>query len=138
MTLCRVLNPYTSYSVYVAGLVLKKLLNTYPDKVNGQEAVSKKKAQLIYDALEAHPETYTVIPKKSVRSRMNICFRVGGDVEKYAHSEKEFLKQSTELGMAGLKGHRSQGGIRASNYNSVTLEGAEKLVNFIHSFAKSA
>ena len=64
------------FSVYIAGQVLKKLLATYPDKVNGQEAVSNKKAELIYAALEAHPDAYKIMPDKSVRSRMNICFRV--------------------------------------------------------------
>lgn len=56
--------------------MLKKLLKSYPDKVAGQEAVSEKKAALIYGALEAHPETYKIVPDKSVRSRMNVCFRV--------------------------------------------------------------
>jgi len=65
-----------SSSVYIAGQVLKLLLSTYPDKVDGQEAVAAKKAELIYGALETHPEVYRVVPDKSVRSRMNICFRV--------------------------------------------------------------
>jgi phosphoserine aminotransferase len=50
-------------------------------------------------------------------------------------AEKAFLKQATENGLTGLKGHRSVGGIRASNYNSISLEGAEKLVGYINSFA---
>lgn len=67
---------------------------------------------------------------------MNICFRVnkGGDTDA---AEKAFLKQGTELGLTGLKGHRSVGGIRASNYNSIPLEGAEKLAKFIESYAKA-
>lgn len=56
--------------------MLKKLLATFPDKVDGQEALANKKAQLIYSALEAHPDAYKVVPDKSVWSRMNICFRV--------------------------------------------------------------
>lgn len=63
-------------SVYIAGQVLKKLLRTFPDKVDGQQALSAKKAELIYGALEAHPEAYQIVPDKLVRSRMNICFRV--------------------------------------------------------------
>jgi phosphoserine aminotransferase len=50
-------------------------------------------------------------------------------------SEKAFLKGSVEVGLTGLKGHRSVGGIRASNYNSISLEGAEKLAKYIKSFA---
>lgn len=134
--------------------MLKKLLATYPDKVDGQEAVSNKKAALIYAALDAHPDAYRVVPDKFARSRMNICFRVikvsnsilgnrgfktnepnqGGDVDE---AEKSFLKQSTDLGLTGLKGHRSVGGIRASNYNSIALEGAEKLATFINKFASA-
>lgn len=123
-------------SVYVAGQVLKKLLRTFPDKAAGQEAVANKKASLIYTALEAHPDVYRIVPDKSVRSRMNICFRVtkGGDVDA---TEKAFLKDATSIGLTGLKGHRSVGGIRASNYNSIPLEGAEKLAAFIESFAKA-
>jgi phosphoserine aminotransferase len=117
--------------VYIAGRVLKRLLRLYPDKVQGQQAVSESKAQIIYKALEAHPETYKIIPDKTVRSRMNICFRIdGGDT-----TEAAFLKQGTALGLTGLKGHRDVRGIRASNYNSVPVEGAEKLAKFIGTFA---
>ena len=118
-------------SVYIAGRVLKKLLVQNPDGIQGQQAVSEKKAQLIYDALEAYPGIYHIIPDKAVRSRMNICFRIeGGDA-----TEEAFLKQGAALGLTGLKGHRDLRGIRASNYNSVSLEGAEKLTKFIGTFA---
>lgn len=131
-------NSIVSISVYIAGQVLKKLLTTYTDKVDGQEATSNKKAQLIYGALDAHPDVYKVVPHKSARSRMNICFRVtrgGGDIDAV---EKTFLKESTGLGLTGLKGHRSVGGIRASNYNSISVEGAEKLAKFLGDFAKGS
>ena len=136
--------------------MLKRLLQTFPDKVDGQQALAVKKADLIYGALDAYPEVYKVVPDKSVRSRMNICFRVtrvstqreiaihtrygtntceqNGAVDQ---AEKTFLKESTAIGLTGLKGHRSVGGIRASNYNSIPLEGAEKLAKFIHDFAKA-
>jgi phosphoserine aminotransferase len=70
---CRLL---TLVSVYIAGQVLKKSLAFFPDKVDGQQALAEKKANLIYAALDAHPEAYKVVPEKSVRSRMNVCFRV--------------------------------------------------------------
>ena len=117
--------------MYIAGRVLKKLLQQYPDKVQGQQAVSELKAQLIYTALEACPDVYKIIPDKTVRSRMNICFRIkGGDA-----AEETFLKQGVTLGLTGLRGHRDVRGIRASNYNSVSLEGAKKLASFIGTFA---
>jgi phosphoserine aminotransferase len=92
-------------SVYIAGRVLKKLLQTYPDKIEGQQAVSDKKAEIIYGALEAYPDIYKIVPDKAARSHMNICFRVakGGDVDA---SEKAFLKEASTLGLTGLKGHR--------------------------------
>jgi phosphoserine aminotransferase len=96
-----------------------------------------------------------IVPDKSVRSRMNICFRVthvrffpevlialkqsNSDINQLEsgvdESEKAFLKGAEAQGLTGLKGHRSVGGIRASNYNSISLEGAEKLAAYIELFA---
>lgn len=110
---------------------MKRLLQQHPDKVQGQELLSQKKAQLIYEALEAYPDIYQIIPDKAARSRMNICFRIkGGDAV-----EEAFLKDAAALGLTGLKGHRELKGIRASNYNSISLEAAEKLADFIRAFA---
>ena len=118
--------------MYIAGQVLKRLLLQHP-KVQGQQAIAEEKARVIYRALEAHPDIYMVIPDKTVRSRMNICFRIkGGDP-----TEEAFLKKATALRLTGLKGHRSLGGLRASNYNSVSLESAQKLASFIDVFASS-
>ncbi|RMJ26118.1 phosphoserine aminotransferase [Aspergillus sp. HF37] len=130
-------NTLSIFDVYVAGQVLKKLLATFPDKVDGQAAVAGRKASLLYDALEAHPDVYKVVPDKTVRSRMNICFRVikGGNTEE---AEKAFLKGATEKGLLGLKGHRSVGGIRASNYNAVPESGVEKLVAYLKEFAAAS
>jgi len=129
-------NTLSILDVYIAGQVLKRLLTTFPNKVDGQQALATKKADIIYAALEANPDAYKIVPSKDVRSRMNVCFRVikGGDVDA---AEKAFLKESTAQGLTGLKGHRSVGGIRASNYNSIPLAGAEKLAAFINSFAKA-
>ncbi|ORY71175.1 phosphoserine aminotransferase-like protein [Pseudomassariella vexata] len=128
-------NTLSIFDVYVAGQVLKKLLATYPDRVDGQQAVADKKAALIYGALEKRPDVYRIVPDKTVRSRMNICFRVTGDDTDA--SEKSFLDASKKLGLEGLKGHRSVGGIRVSNYNSIPLEGAERLVKFLDEFGKA-
>lgn len=130
-------NTLSIFDVYVAGQVLKKLLATFPDKVQGQEAVAGKKANLIYDALDAYPDVYKVVPDKSVRSRMNVCFRVtkGGNVD---DAEKAFLKGATDRGLLGLKGHRSVGGIRASNYNAIPEAGVQQFVAFLKEFATTA
>lgn len=123
-------NTLSIFDVYIAGLVLKSLLERFPTKVDGQQAEAEKKAEMIYGALEKHSEIYKIVPDKSVRSKMNICFTIAAPRE-----EKKFLDGAAELGLLGLKGHRSVGGIRASNYNSVTVEGAEKLVKYLEKFA---
>ncbi|PIG82321.1 phosphoserine aminotransferase [Aspergillus arachidicola] len=129
-------NTLPIFDVYLAGQVLKKLLATFPDKVDGQQAEAQKKADMIYDAADAYPEVYKVVPDKSVRSRMNVCFRVikGGNVDE---AEKAFLKGAVERGITGLKGHRSVGGIRASNYNAIPVSGAEKLVAYLKEYAQA-
>jgi phosphoserine aminotransferase len=106
-------NTLPIFDVWVAGQVMSGLVNSYGTKrIGGQEDVSDEKARLIYDAIEKYPDVYRVVPDKSVRSRMNICFRVnGGDADK----EKAFLSGAEKKGLLGLKGHRSVGGIRASN-----------------------
>ncbi|KAF9891635.1 Phosphoserine transaminase [Aspergillus nanangensis] len=129
-------NTLPIFDVFLAGQVLKKLIATFPDKVDGQQAVAQKKADLIYGSLDAYPNVYKVVPETSVRSRMNICFRVtkGGDVDE---AEKAFLKGAVERGLTGLKGHRSVGGIRASNYNAVAEAGAEKLAAYLKEYAEA-
>lgn len=65
---------------------------------------------------------------------MLLTCQQGGNTDE---AEKAFLKEATAQGLTGLKGHRSVGGIRASNYNSISLEGAEKLAAYLESFAKA-
>ncbi|KAJ6145160.1 hypothetical protein N7470_009055 [Penicillium chermesinum] len=118
-------NTLPIFNLWIAGQVMA-------DLVSGQEAIADQKAQLIYGALDKYPGVYRVVPDKRVRSRMNICFRIcGGDDTK----EKEFLAGAEKQLLQGLKGHRSVGGIRASNYNAVPLENVQKLVQYLESFA---
>ncbi|KAK5163622.1 Phosphoserine transaminase [Saxophila tyrrhenica] len=129
-------NTLPIFDVWIAGKVMERLLSLHSSSssaIEGQEAESNKKATMIYGALEAHPDVYSVVPDKSVRSRMNICVRVkGGDAE----AEKAFLKGAESRGLMGLKGHRSVGGIRVSNYNAVPVAAAEKLTKYMEEFAK--
>lgn len=106
-------NTLPIFDVWVAGQVMSGLVDIYGTKrIGGQEEISNEKARLIYEALDKYPDVYRVVPDKSARSRMNICFRVrGGD----ADQEKAFLAGAEKKGLTGLKGHRSVGGIRASN-----------------------
>lgn len=139
-------NTLPIFNLYVATLVLQQLVSTYgAKKVSGQEEVAGRKAKILYDTLDANPQTYHVVPAKNVRSRMNICFRIvssgqtseTGAVVPDEAKEKAFLAGAESRGLLGLKGHRSVGGIRASNYNAVPLENAQKLAEYLVEFAKS-
>lgn len=67
---------------------------------------------------------------------MNICFRLLENGKDSETAENKFVELAKDTrGLLGLKGHRSVGGIRASNYNSVSVEGAEKLANFLKYWA---
>lgn len=127
-------NTMPIFSIWIAGQVMKSLLAMHGEaKLAGQEELSNSKAKLIYDILDANPEIYQVVPQKAVRSRMNICFRVRkGD----ATSEKEFLDGAERQLLQGLKGHRSVGGIRISNYNAVTLDNVKRLATYLEEFIK--
>lgn len=145
-------NTMPIFSLWIAGEVMRGLLATHGDsKVAGQEAVSNAKAENIYRILDANPKVYQPVNDKSVRSRMNICFRV-----KDAATEKEFLEGAEARMLQGLKGHRSVGGIRfvacillilgddganlwrrASNYNAVPMVNVEKLAQYLSDFARA-
>ena len=92
---------------------MRGLLAAHGDsKAAGQEAVSNAKAETIYRILDANPDVYQPVNHTSVRSRMNICFRV-----RDAATEKEFLGGAEARMLQGLKGHRSVGGIRYLTYS---------------------
>jgi phosphoserine aminotransferase len=116
-------NTLPIFDVWIAGQVMSHLVQTFgTKKIGGQEEISTQKAQDIYSTLDASPDVYQVVPQKSVRSRMNICFRVaGGDAGK----EKAFLAGAEKRGLLGLKGHRSVGGIRCSNCESLIVPRAQ-------------
>lgn len=126
-------NTLPIFNLWIAAQVMRNLAAEFgSQRVGGQEAVANRKAQMLYQVLDAHPDIYTVVPDKVVRSRMNVCFRVyGGDEGR----EKEFLKGAEERHLLGLKGHRSVGGIRASNYNAVSVENVQKLVGWLEDYA---
>ncbi|KAK3670935.1 Phosphoserine transaminase [Recurvomyces mirabilis] len=130
-------NTLPIFDVWIAGQVIQRLLEQAPDakspRISVQEAESNEKAGLLYAVLDEFPGMYQVVPDKSVRSRMNLCFRIKhGDAE----AEKAFLKGAEGRGLLGLKGHRSVGGIRASNYNAVSVQAAEKLAEYLRDFAE--
>ena len=117
------------YAIYIAGLVYKWAL-----KNGGLEAMkerNEKKANILYDFLD-NSTLFKPTAEKNSRSMMNVCF-VTGD----ADLDKKFCKEAQEAGFVNLKGHRSVGGMRASIYNAMPIEGVEALVEFMAEFEKN-
>ena len=116
------------YSIYVAGLVFKWLLET--GGLEEREKINVKKASILYDFLD-NSKIFKATADKEVRSLMNVCF-VTGDAEK----DKAFVSAASKAGFVNLKGHRVVGGMRASIYNAMPVEGVEALVEFMREYEK--
>jgi phosphoserine aminotransferase len=122
------LNTPPTYAIYIAGLVFKLL-----KKQGGLVAVEKNniaKAKILYDCLDQSSFFSTPI-EKSDRSRMNVPFKLKDEA-----LDGAFLKGAEALGMVQLKGHRSVGGMRASIYNAMPMEGVQRLVDYMREFEK--
>ncbi|HEX5613194.1 MAG TPA: 3-phosphoserine/phosphohydroxythreonine transaminase [Burkholderiales bacterium] len=120
------LNTPATYSMYVAGLVFKWL-----KQQGGLAAIERQnlaKAKLLYDCLDAS-KLYRNPVAPGDRSRMNVPFTLAD-----AKLDEPFLKGAAERGMVQLKGHRSVGGMRASIYNAMPLEGVQQLVAYLKEF----
>ncbi len=115
------------YTIYIAKLVMEWIKN----EMGGLEKMkeyNEKKAAILYNYLdESKLFKGTVVPED--RSMMNVPF-VTGD----ADLDAKFVKESTAAGFVNLKGHRTVGGMRASIYNAMPIEGVEKLVDFMKKF----
>lgn len=123
------INTPPTYSIYIAGLVFEWLLAQ-----GGVEAIEKvniAKANLLYDYLDQTDFYYNPI-QPAYRSRMNIPFRLRDE-----NLNDAFLKAADTRGLLQLKGHRSVGGMRASIYNAMPIEGVKALVEFMQEFEKS-
>ncbi|KAK6344235.1 Phosphoserine transaminase [Orbilia brochopaga] len=127
-------NTLPIFDVYIASLTLARLLERDPTGETAlakQEQESGMKAGSLYTVLDNYPSLFHVVPARDVRSRMNICFRILPP-----GNESDFLRRAEQKGLLGLKGHRSVGGIRISNYNAVPPTGVASLVDFIVDYAK--
>ncbi len=114
------------YGIYICGKVFKWL-----KKMGGLEAmkaINEKKAKILYDFLD-QSELFNGTVVKKDRSLMNVPF-VTGD----ADLDAKFVKEAKAAGFENLKGHRTVGGMRASIYNAMPIEGVEKLVEFMKKF----
>ncbi|WP_374570213.1 3-phosphoserine/phosphohydroxythreonine transaminase [Acinetobacter sp.] len=121
-------NTPATYAWYLSGLVFEWLLEQ-----GGVEAIYKAnlaKAELLYGYIDASDFYNNPIAKEN-RSIMNVPFTLAN-----ADLDKQFLKEAEENHLLNLAGHRSVGGMRASIYNAVPLEGVQALVSFMDDFAK--
>ena len=122
-------NTPPTYSIYIAGLVFQWL-----KKNGGVAAIERKnieKSKLLYDYLGTTNFYHNPV-NPADRSRMNVPFTL-----KDAALDEEFLKGAKSRGMTQLKGHRSVGGMRASIYNAMPIEGVQALVDYMREFEKS-
>ena len=119
-------NPPPAYGIYICGKVFKWL-----KKMGGLSAIkelNEKKAAILYDFLD-QSSLFKGTVRKEDRSLMNVPFITGSE-----ELDAKFVKEAKEAGLESLKGHRSVGGMRASIYNAMPVEGVEKLVEFMKKF----
>ena len=119
-------NTPPAYGIYICGKVFKWL-----KKMGGLYAIkelNEKKAAILYDFLD-QSSLFKGTVRKEDRSLMNVPFITGSE-----ELDAKFVKEAKEAGLESLKGHRSVGGMRASIYNAMPVEGVEKLVEFMKKF----
>ena len=120
------LNTPPTYGIYIAGLVFKWI--KAQGGLAGIEVHNRAKAKLLYDVLDAS-EFFSSPVERADRSLMNVPFKL-----KDESLDAEFLKGAQERSMIQLKGHRSVGGMRASIYNAMPIEGVQALVAYLKEF----
>ena len=119
-------NTPPTYGIYICGKVFKWL-----KKIGGLQAMkelNEKKAKILYDFLD-ESKLFKGTVRKEDRSLMNVPFVTGNE-----ELDAKFVKEAKAAGLESLKGHRSVGGMRASIYNAMPIEGVEKLVEFMKKF----
>jgi phosphoserine aminotransferase len=121
-------NTPNTYGIYMAKLGFEWLKSL--GGVSAMEKVNIEKAQLVYDFID-NSGLFSAPAQKEYRSRMNITFITGSD-----ELDDKFVKEAAKQGLVNLKGHRSVGGMRASIYNAMPVEGVKKLVAFMKQFEK--
>ena len=120
------LNTPPTYAIYIAGLVFEWL--QAQGGLAAMEASNIAKAQLLYEYLD-RTAFYTNPVRREDRSRMNVPFRLRDE-----KLDETFLKGAADRGMIQLKGHRAVGGMRASIYNAMPVEGVRALVDYMREF----
>ena len=122
-------NTPPTYAIYIAGLTFQWLKRQ--GGVAAMEARNVAKARLLYDFLDSSPY-YENRVAPECRSRMNVPFFLRDESRNEA-----FLAGAQERGLLQLKGHKSVGGMRASIYNAMPLEGVQALVDYLRDFERT-
>ena len=117
------------WCIYVLGLVCDWLEGQ--GGVSGIAKLNAKKAQILYETVD-QSKLFTCPTQLGSRSNMNVVFRSESN-----ELDDKFVKAAAEANLTTLKGHRKVGGMRASIYNAMPLEGVEKLCDFIRTFDKN-
>jgi phosphoserine aminotransferase len=121
-------NTPPTFAIYLVNLVAQWLL----DDIGGLDAMfalNRRKADLLYEAIDSSDGFYRGHARPDSRSVMNVTFRLPSD-----EMEEQFFKQAAQRQLCNLKGHRSVGGIRASIYNAMPWEGVVALRDFMTEF----
>ncbi|MGI6608715.1 MAG: 3-phosphoserine/phosphohydroxythreonine transaminase [Erysipelotrichaceae bacterium] len=120
-------NTPPTYSIYICNLVLEHLEEIIGGLENMQK-INEEKAKILYDYLDSSKIFKNPVNKED-RSIMNVTFVTGDD-----ELDKLFISEAAKNGFVNLKGHRSVGGMRASIYNGMPVEGVKNLVKFMKEF----
>ncbi|MFO0790043.1 MAG: 3-phosphoserine/phosphohydroxythreonine transaminase [Pirellulales bacterium] len=121
-------NTAPTFAIYIVGLVAKWLVNDIGGLAK-MEALNRSKSKLLYDVIDSSGGFYAGHSQAAFRSMMNVSFRLPSD-----ELTAQFVEGAKKEGMTDLKGHRSVGGIRASVYNAMPVEGVEKLRDYMVAF----
>lgn len=121
-------NTPNTWGIYLVGLVCE-----WAQREGGLAAIEQRnqaKAKILYDAIDSSDGFYRGRAERNARSLMNVTFTLGSE-----ELEKDFCEQAAAIGLDGLAGHRSVGGIRASIYNAFPVEGVHRLVDYMRDFS---
>ena len=122
-------NTPPTYNIYMVGKVIKWIQSL--GGLEKMKELNERKAAVLYDYLDSS-SLFNGLANADSRSLMNVTFRTKSDAV-----DAEFIKQAEKHGIVSIKGHRAIGGMRASLYNAMPIEGVQHLVDFMREFENS-
>ena len=120
-------NTPPTYGIYILGLMLDWVKEN--GGVEGMQKLALERSKMLYDFIDSSNGYYVNPNEKESRSKMNVVFRTPNE-----ELDAKFVKESVAAGFANLKGHKEVGGLRASMYNAMPVEGVKALVDFMKKF----